>query len=107
MLTKTHRIMEPASGHLIGLTRHRGTVHVEVGDLASIIPSFLVPRDQIYRFLVIGGRRFVSIHVASRWVKPWTESHEMGVQAKTLTRILTWAELALTEAEAEARGKTV
>ncbi|MEJ6013797.1 hypothetical protein WG936_08110 [Corynebacterium sp. H127] len=104
MLIKTHRIIEPASGHLVGLARYRGTAHVEVGDLASIIPRFFVPRDQIYRFLTIGGRRFVSIRVARRWVQPWTEAHEMGSQAKTLTRILDWAEPALKEAEASSNA---
>ncbi|QGU03124.1 hypothetical protein CKALI_11400 [Corynebacterium kalinowskii] len=100
MLTKTHRIVEPVSGHRVGLARYRGTAHVEVGDLASIIPRFMVPGDQVYRFLTIGGRRFVSVHIARRWAKPWKESHEMGAQANTLLRILDWAEPALKEAEA-------
>lgn len=100
MTIRTHRIIEPGSGHLVGLARHRGTAHIEVGDLASIIPRFVIPKDQIYRFLTIAGRRFVSVNIARRWAEPWTTSHEMGPQAKTLLRILDWAPPALEEAEA-------
>ncbi|MEJ6013261.1 hypothetical protein WG936_05350 [Corynebacterium sp. H127] len=64
-----------------------------------MITGFNVPRDQIYRFVTIGGRRFVSVHVARRWVTPWRASLGMTSQASTLEWILDWAVQALEEAE--------
>lgn len=86
------RAVSPGVGHLVGVAKQAGVIHVELGDLARVVSQWeetpmMAPAALPY----INGRRFVAVPVARRWAQDLM-SKDRKAQALQLIKVLDWAE---------------